>query len=101
MYLTRQAKYARRDTEVRSRHHCCRGKPINIKHYGCVCIFATVIRNAKRMRRIEVSPVACLALTYFLHHVTNGKIVEKQDRQCTYNLTLRCVRETIVAVQKQ
>ena len=25
----------------------------------------------------------------------------EQDRQCTYNVTLRCVRETIVAVEKQ
>jgi hypothetical protein len=25
----------------------------------------------------------------------------KQDRQCTYDVTLRCVRATIVVVQKQ
>jgi hypothetical protein len=34
---------------------------------------------------------------------TRGIKMEKgqKDRQCTYNVTLRCIRETVVAVQKQ
>ena len=30
----------------------------------------------------------------------NAILLEKQDRQCTYNVTLRRVRTTIVAVEK-
>ena len=30
-----------------------------------------------------------------------AKIYHLQDRQCTLNVTLRCVQETIVAVEKQ
>jgi hypothetical protein len=31
----------------------------------CVCILAVVVRHAKRMRRIILSSVACLAVPYF------------------------------------
>jgi len=31
----------------------------------------------------------------------NNVFLNKQDRQCVYNVTLRCVRATIVAVEKQ
>ena len=31
----------------------------------CVCILALVVQHAKRMRRIILSSVACLALPYF------------------------------------
>jgi hypothetical protein len=31
----------------------------------------------------------------------NGDIKKKQDRQCTYNIAARRVRETTVAVEKQ
>ena len=30
-----------------------------------------------------------------------SKVCREQDRQCTYNVTLRLVRATIVAVEKQ
>jgi hypothetical protein len=49
---------------MRSRNHCCRGKAISIKYSVCVSI-ALVIQHAKRMRRIILSSVACLALPYF------------------------------------
>jgi len=29
------------------------------------------------------------------------KYTEQQDRQCTYNVTMRRVRETVVSVEKQ
>ena len=35
--------------------------------------------------------------TAFVKGTTRGK----QNRQCTYNVTLKCVRVTIVAVEKQ
>jgi hypothetical protein len=54
--------YYKRNTEARSRNHCCRGRAISITHYVSV---ALVIQHAKRMRRIILSSVASLALPYF------------------------------------
>jgi hypothetical protein len=59
----RQRTY-KRNIEARSRNHCCRGKAISITHSDCVSA-ALVIQYAKRMRRITLSSVACLILTYF------------------------------------
>ena len=33
--------------------------------------------------------------------VRNFELISEQDRQCTYNVTMRRVYETIVAVEKQ
>jgi hypothetical protein len=48
----------------RSRHRFCHGHAISIIHCECVSV-ALVIQHAKRMRRIILSSVACLAVTYF------------------------------------
>jgi hypothetical protein len=48
---------------ARSRNHCCRGKVINITYSACVSV-ALLIQHAKRMRRIILSSVVCLALPY-------------------------------------
>jgi hypothetical protein len=56
--------YVQRNIEARSCNHCCRGKAIIITYCECVSV-ALVIGHAKRMRRIILSSVACLALTYF------------------------------------
>jgi hypothetical protein len=55
--------------EARSRNHCCRGKAISITYSQCVTV-ALVIQHARRMRRIILSSVACLAVPYFstLYH---------------------------------
>jgi hypothetical protein len=53
----------KRNTETRSRNHCCRGKAISITYSECVSV-ALVIQHAKRMRLI-LSSVACLALPHF------------------------------------
>jgi hypothetical protein len=50
--------------EVRSRNNCYRGKAISITYTECVSV-ALVIQHAKRMRRIILSPVACLTVPYF------------------------------------
>jgi hypothetical protein len=49
---------------MRSRNHYYRGKAINITYSECVSV-ALVIQHAKRMRRIILSSVACLAVPYF------------------------------------
>jgi hypothetical protein len=43
----------------------------------CVRIVALVIRHAKRMRRVVLSSVACQALQYFVHYLTDGTIFGK------------------------
>jgi hypothetical protein len=50
-------------TLTRSRNHCCRGKAISTTHPSVSV--APVIQRAKRMRRIILSCVACLAVPYF------------------------------------
>ena len=54
--------------EARSRNPYCRQKAVSITY--CVCIFvcvcvALVIRHAKRMRRIILLSVSCLAVPHF------------------------------------
>ena len=61
--VDRQCTYKRK-TEARSRNHCCRGKAISITYSECVSV-ALVIQHAKRMHRIVLSSVACLAVPYF------------------------------------
>ena len=60
----RQYTYLCSNIEARSRNSCCRGKPISITYSECVSV-VLVIQHAKRMRRIILSSVACLALPYF------------------------------------
>jgi hypothetical protein len=54
----------KRNTEARSRNHCCHGETISIIYSECVSV-ALVIQHAKRMRRIILSAVACRAVPYF------------------------------------
>ena len=50
--------YYKRNIQVRSRNHCCRGKAIGITHSECVSV--TLVRT-----HIIALFVACPALTYF------------------------------------
>jgi hypothetical protein len=49
--------YVERDTEVRSRNHCCRGEAISIT-YLCVCVRACVCK------------CVCLHVALLIQHVT-------------------------------
>jgi hypothetical protein len=74
---TRQSMCVSRNTEARSRNHCCRGKAVSITYSECVSV-TLVIQHAKRMRGIILSSVACLVRLYFCtlshkRHDSRGK----------------------------
>ena len=50
-----------RNIEARSRRHFCRGNATSIVYSECVSV-ALVMQDAKRMRRIILSSMACLAV---------------------------------------
>jgi hypothetical protein len=51
-------------TEARSRNHRCRGKAKSLTYSQWVSV-AFFIQHAKRMRRVILPSVACLAVPYF------------------------------------
>ena len=57
----KQCTYKRK-IEARSRNQCCRGKAISFTYSECVFFVALVIQHVRRMRRIILSCVACLAV---------------------------------------
>ena len=54
-----------RNTEARSRNHCCREKAISVTHAERASV-SLIIQRAKRTRRIILSSVASLAQPRFL-----------------------------------
>jgi len=56
--------YVQRNTEERSRNHCCSGRKITITCSKFVSV-ALVMQHVMSMRRIAFSSVACLAVLYF------------------------------------
>jgi hypothetical protein len=61
--ITRQAITHKRSPEARSRNHCCHGRAINIIYFECVSVVLDM-QHVKRMRRIILPSVACLAVPY-------------------------------------
>ena len=60
----KQCKF-KSNTEPGSRNHCRRGEAINVTYSECICILAPIMRQAKRIRRVILSSVACLFVEYF------------------------------------
>ena len=96
-----------RNTEARSRNHCCRGKAISIIYSECVSV-ALVINRTKSMRRVLPLSVACLALTHFStlshkrHDIINIKCVfwfSLQQLAEIFLILNRTQRDTIITVK--
>jgi len=76
--------YEQRNTEARSRNHCCRGKAISITHSECAYV-TLCIQHAIRMRRIVLSSMDCTSLHYLLtlSHKRHGfREGEKKRKMC-------------------
>jgi hypothetical protein len=54
----------KRKIKERSRNHCCSVQAINITYCECVSV-VLIIQRAKRVHRIILMSVACLAVPYF------------------------------------
>ena len=67
----------KRSIEARSRHHCCHGKAVSIAYFECVSV-GVLFQHAKRMCRVELSPVSCVAIPCFSHYLINGTSFEKE-----------------------
>jgi hypothetical protein len=62
----RQYKY-KRNSEERSRNHCCGGRAISAKYYECLSV-ALGIQHATRMRHTPYCPVCGLSSSAIIFH---------------------------------
>jgi len=66
--------------EARSREHCSRGKAISVKDYECVPVSLSQLLGTQfgpYQRHTTLSSVACLALPFFPHYLTNNTHSDK------------------------
>ena len=82
--VTRLATCAKRNIEATSHNHCYSGGAIRVKYYECVFV-TLVIQHSKRLIRIVLLTVTCLAYNILQHYLINGTIFGKRL------LNIKCV----------
>jgi hypothetical protein len=68
LFITRQAMYAERNSQARSRNHCCSGKAKNITYFECLFELLSLSSGKKisyLLRSIILSSVDCLGPPHF------------------------------------
>jgi len=72
------------------RNHCYNGKTVNIIYSEWVFV-VSVIHHAKRMHCINLSSMAVLLYSVFLHYLMNGTIFRKKilNMNCVSGLSVQ------------
>jgi hypothetical protein len=83
-----------RSVTSRSRNHCCRGKVV--LHVLCVAI---IIQHAMRMRRITLSSVDCLPVTYFYTYIWHDFREMLLNIKCVFWFSLQLLSETFLVLR--
>jgi len=100
---TQWVMYVQRNTEARSRNHCCRGRKITITYSRFVSV-ALVIQHAIRMRRITLPSVVCLAVlyiffpNYFIKDAIFGNML--LNIKCVFWFCLQLLSETFLILRR-
>jgi ABC-type phosphate transport system permease subunit len=73
---------------------------MSITYSECVSV-ALVIQHAKRMRRIILSSVTCLAVPVFSHYLINDTIFGKNllNIKCVFSISLQLSFETFLILR--
>ena len=74
---TRQENYVKRNSVVRSRNNCRRGKAVRITNSEFISV-ALVIQHAKPMHRTVLSCDLSGSTIFFSHYLINAMILEKK-----------------------
>ena len=101
--VTRQRMYyVKRNIEVRSRNHCCPGKPIRTEYYECVCLYYCLSYPASKSHSFSVV-LYCHLWPVRFHYIfpnylTNGTIFMKSpSSSSSYSTTTTTTTTTTSA----
>jgi hypothetical protein len=99
--LKKAGNIVQSSTEARWRKDCCSRKAISTTYSEYVSV-ALVIQHAKRMRRVILSSVACLALHNFVLVLINGTIFGKTilNIKCAFWFSLQCSSEIFFILRR-
>ena len=86
--------------------HSCRhgGKTISITYFECVCVsLALVTQHAVRLRRLVLSSVICLAVSYVSHYLLKGTIFGwgggLLNIKCVFRFSLQLLSDTFLILR--